>query len=127
MDIKQLNEHLSKILEMSPNYNVEETGLPVLIYISPKEGSHGPRIKFLNRRNSNWRGNKDPDSVSISICDDPKIVYPKTGLRLKISNKEFNQVKLWIIQNKDVLLDFWNGVIQTKEELNSKLTKLNIS
>ena len=111
---------------MSPNYPRKQTGLPVLIYVSAKEGSHGPRIKFLNRLNSSWRGSKDPDSVSISICDNPKIVYPKTGVRLRISTKEFNQVKSWIIQNKDVLLDFWNGVIPTKEELDSKLTKLNL-
>ena len=127
MDFKQLNEQLTKFLEMSPNYNKKQTGLPVLIYVSPKEGSHGPRIKFLNRLNSNWRGTKDPDSVSISICDEPQIVYPKTGVKLRISSKEFNQVKQWIIQNKQVLLDFWNGVIQTRKELDSKLTKLNIS
>ena len=126
INFKRLNRQLDQIIEMSPNYPRKQTGLPVLIYVSAKEGSHGPRIKFLNRLNSSWRGSKDPDSVSISICDDPKIVYPKTGVRLRISNKEFNQIRAWIIQNKDVLLDFWNGVIPTKEELDSKLTKLNL-
>lgn len=126
MNIKKLNEQLQYILEMSPTLKCKDTGLPVLLYASPMEGSHGPRIKFLNRLNSGWRGRKDPDSVSISISDDPKIVYPKTKVNLKISNKEFNQVKQWIIQNKQPLMDFWNGIIGTEEELLEKLTKLNI-
>jgi len=52
MNIKQLNEQLSQFLEMSPNLKKKETGLPVVIYVSPKQGSHNVRIKF---QKSLWR------------------------------------------------------------------------
>lgn len=120
MDIKHLNQQLNQFLEMSPNLRHKDTNLPMLIYVSTQEGQHGPRIKFLNKKSqTNWT---NADSISVSIEDNPRIVFPKDKVSLKISNKDFKHLQQWIIQNKECLLDFWFLRI-TRDELSQRLTK----
>lgn len=122
MDFKQLNKKLQIFIEMSPNLRRKDTNLPVIIYVSPQQGSHGPRIKFMNKYSDKWIKKEE---ITISIEDNPQIKYPP-NVKLKISNKDFKKIQQWIIQNKQVLLDFWFGEIKTEEELKQKLTKLDI-
>lgn len=114
---KDLNEKLEQILEMSPNYRKKDTNLPAVIYISQKEGGHGPRIKFQNQKSDRP---KESEWIPMTIEDNPRVIGNQ---KLNLSSKELNQIKTWIIQNKEVLLDFWYLKI-SKEELDKKLTKL---
>ena len=120
---KQLNEKLEKFLEMSPNFTKKDTNLPVLIFVSGRGGaSHGPRIKFLNKYSTKWT---DKDAISVSIEDNPRIVYPKNGVKLNIKTKEFKQVCQWIVQNKQVLLDYWFDKISL-DKLQANLSPLEV-
>ena len=41
-------------------------------------------------------------------------------------NKQKNMEKFEFIQNKQVIIDYWDGLITRDDELKSKLTKLNL-
>ena len=97
------------LYEMS-NLVQKRTGLPMIIYISTKAFSkHGPRIKVQTNHSQKTSANS---FVSISISDDPKIMAG-TGL----SNKDFEIVKKFILENKKILLDFWNENIDVGDVL----------
>lgn len=91
------------------NIGTNVTGLPVVVWVSVKVPNHPrPRMKF-NKNKGNVR--KVSDLIPISIDDDPKILLnnpPKLG----ITEPEFEQIRAWIIKNKEVLVKFWNSEIQ---------------
>lgn len=120
MDIKELLHLIETTLNESPNLKTKDTGLPILLYVSKQQGSHGARVKFLNKYSTSW---DNSDSISITIEDEPKVVAPK-NYKLKIKTSELNDVKAWIKLNKEPLLDFWYGRIELPE-LKKNLTKLN--
>lgn len=122
MDIKKLNEQLQYILEMSPNIPKKKTGLPVVVYVSPRQGSHNCRIKFQNQ----YGDNVIPSQYIPFLVQDNPEVDKKCKVPVKLSNKELNQIKQWILQNRTVIEDYWYGRIDNPQVLLSKLTKLEI-
>lgn len=107
---------VESIFEMA-NLRQNSTGLPMVIWVSEKGRSqHGPRIK-VSKAHSHKANIMN--TVSISISDEPEIVAGE-GL----SNKDFELVKKYIKLNKDVLLDYWDGEIDTAE-LISRLVKIS--
>lgn len=91
------------------NIGTNVTGLPVVIWVSVKVPNHArARMKF-NKNKGNVRNVSD--LIPISIDDNPQILLnnpPKLG----ITNAEFEEIRAWIIKNKDILLKFWNSEIQ---------------
>lgn len=84
--------------EMS-NLKSDETGVQdVIIWVSQKRGSHGPRIKFQIK-------NKD---FSMTIEDNPRIIGQ--GL---IKSKQADAIKSWVILNRQILEDYWYNKIDT--------------
>lgn len=79
------------------NLGKNQTGFDKVIYISTREGSHGPRVKLY------YKPGKDQPSTSITISDDPKVVADS----LKPKKSDVEKVKQFIKLNKDVLLNFW--------------------
>ncbi len=98
---------LESLFEMA-NLRQNSTGLDMVIWVSEKgHTKHGPRIK-VSKTHSHKANIMD--SVSVSISDDPEIVAGE-GL----SNNDFEHVQEYIRRNKDVLLDYWYGEIDTAE------------
>jgi hypothetical protein len=107
---------IESLFEMA-NLRQNSTGLPMVIWVSEKgHTQHGPRIKVS--KTHSYRANIT-NSVSISISNEPEIVAGE-GL----SNKDFELVKKYIKLNKDVLLDYWDGEIDTAE-LIGRLVKVS--
>lgn len=103
-----LQPNTSMLCEMA-NIGTNVTGLPVVIWVSVKVPNHArARMKF-NKNKGNVRNVSD--LIPISIDDNPQILLnnpPKLG----ITNAEFEEIRAWIIKNKDILLKFWNSEIQ---------------
>lgn len=78
----------------------------MIIYVSAKQGSHGPRIKVSQDHSEKFNMR---NTASVSIADDPKVVVGE------LSAKDFEAVKRYVLLNKDVLLKFWSGEIDTIE------------
>lgn len=98
------------IQEMA-NYKANELNLPVNIWIDgPREMKHGKRIKAQNNYSTNFTPG---DLISITIADEPKI--GKTYKKINIKNKDIEKLKQWIKINKQVLEDYANGNLSTRE------------
>ena len=125
LDLKQLNEQIEQIIEMSPRLTKEDTNVPVLLWASKKMGKHNSRIKILNRRKyrDEWNPQESNDVLSISIGSNPQVVSPE-NYKINLKNKDYQKVRQWIIQNQQPLLDFWNETIEW-EECKKRLTKLD--
>lgn len=91
-------------LEMS-NLFPDKTGLNYTIWIAIKSGreKHGPRIKII----------ANDFEISMSISDDPEIKRKKG--KMNIDSKSLQKIKKFITQNKNVLLDHWNGLIDSAD------------
>ncbi len=93
------------MLSEMANLRQKATGLPVNIWISSKEPSHGPRIKVQNNYLLNLQAS---NFFSVSISDEPKVVAGDIG---NLSSKDLQSVYKWVILYKDDLLDVWNGTL----------------
>lgn len=83
-----------KFYEMA-NLTKEDTGLPYIIWITPSSGKekHWARIKVSYKN----------ELIPVSISDDPKIMIKGKQL------PKFSVIKKFIIDNKDLLLEYWNS------------------
>ena len=102
----------SELNEMAPSYLPKDTGLKEIIWVSPKNVNHGPRIKVYNL-------NKSKD-FSVTIEDNPRIVAGKSF----VSGKEFERIVEFIKINKENLLKYWNYGLST-QELASNMLKVS--
>lgn len=118
MDNNELNNKIKNILnedqlwEMA-NIDQQDTGLAVMVYVSPKNANHGPRIKFMNSYSNGY----DSKLVLPMTIDDKPII--PISFNRKIKQRDINDIKNWIILNKDILLDYWYSKITTKQMINS--------
>lgn len=117
-----MEEWLAQPMNEMANAPKRVTGLPVYIWIEAKEPTQHnlPRIKFQNNYSDKI---SRPDLVPLIISDDPYIPI-KNWNELKISSKDFERVRQWVIRNKQLLLDYWNDKITSYDvfEKNSKDT-----
>lgn len=100
-DAKELiftNNLVDKILKRNSLYEMTNlyprtTKLPYTVWISTKgKAKHEPRIKV-----------DAPQEVVISISDEPKIIHGE------LKTKDFEEIKQWILLNKEILMRHWNG------------------
>jgi hypothetical protein len=110
-----LYEDKEKFVEMA-NLDKDETGIDGAIYISTKEGNHGPRIKFYRKLG------KNQPYAGIAISQDHKILYDDLGLTPEEKQKLFKFIDL----NFDLLDDFWkNGHYRFAAKVISQIKKVN--
>ena len=95
------------------NFSPTETGLSHFVYVSPKNSSHGCRVKV-----SNIKGKYAPNDVFSVTVPNLTVVGNE-----KVSQDELHDIKDWIVLNKDVILKYWHQKISTTE-LVSKLEKI---
>ena len=105
------------LLEMA-NISQNTTGLDVIVWVqtinTQSTGKHNlPRIKFQNNTVTKIQIN---ELIPISISDEHKILLKNNDLnKIKISQEQINEVKLWIVKNKEILIDYWEEKITTDE------------
>lgn len=108
--MKYILNRLKKLLfeqqlwEMA-NLRPSRTGLSVIVYVSEKNSSHGPRIKFLNSYNDKVLPS---NLVTMTVSDNPRVI---SSQRIRIKTKDINNIKRWVLLNKQLLTDLWNGQI----------------
>ena len=90
-----IEESYDMLCEMA-NLSQRRTGINTRIYVSSKEGQHGPRIKVYNSSND--------ESFSMSIEDSPKVLIGNPNI---VSTKIFKQIIKWVQINKNILLYYW--------------------
>lgn len=94
------------LFEMA-NLPPKRTGLPFVVWISPKAGApHDVRVKVSN-------GPKVHPSELISVAIRPDV--HEVGSR-KISAHDMALLKKWVEVNHDVILKYWDGEIEYTED-----------
>ena len=105
------------LLEMA-NLESDQTGVEGTIYISTRQGSHAPRVKYYAGR----PGENQP-SMSILIAADPEVV--ENGLPDRIASRMAPRVQAWVRLNHDKLRDFWfNGNTWYQREVEAFIASL---
>jgi hypothetical protein len=96
-----------ELLEEMVSYRKDVTGVDNTVFISPKgQVRHGPRVKLA----INPPDSLDPSTETASIAiEDGNVVAGKVPAKLR------KQVQRFIELNRDVLLDYWNYRIDTKQ------------
>jgi hypothetical protein len=110
------SESQDSMFEMA-NFGTKTTGLPMIVWVSEKRASHGPRIKVSRSYNHKVLIG---DTFSVSISDTPEIVAGDTG---DIKSIDVRKVYDWVVLNKETLLEYWNSDILT-DELISKIKNI---
>ena len=97
------------LCEMANFLHSRHKELPSNIWVSVKNANHGPRIKI--QRNKAERMQID-DTFSMTVSDEPSIVG-EVGSDL--STKDITYFKNFVLKNKDTLLAYWNGELDTSD------------
>lgn len=114
--VKEFKEFRDDMYEIA-NIIQDDSGLPTIIYISPKNANHGPRIKVQKNYSDNIQNN----FFSVTISDNPSVIGKDTG---DIKDKDIQLIKKWIIKNKQILLDYSNGTEKSTKTVLNKLQKI---
>ena len=86
------------------NFYQKTTGLEEVIYVSVKQGSHGPRLKvFKDKR-------PQGDNFSVTIEDNPKTIG-----KVFVDSKELRKIFEFVNVNQELLINYWNFEIDTVE------------
>ncbi|MBE6334241.1 MAG: hypothetical protein E7071_05390 [Bacteroidales bacterium] len=107
-----IDRELNKISDMSTFYQ-DVTGLPGKIWISSKYSEHKiPRLKYTI----------DDEQLVISITKDPHVLAPK---KFKgIIPTKFKRIVLWIEENYDILIEYWNNSDLSTKKLVESIKKV---
>jgi hypothetical protein len=88
------------------NLRPERTGLPFVVFISQKgEAHHDVRVKVA-------RAARVRPSEMITVAVRPAVRV----VRGKLDPRDLDLLADWIDLNKDVQIDYWNGVIEYTED-----------
>ena len=104
------NEDKEVLMEMS-GLRKEDTNLPVNIWIddvgNERSTPHNlPRIKFQNDTSNKL---KSRNTIPMSISIEPEVLVK--NFQTKLTTSDINQIKQFIIDNHDLLTDYWNHKI----------------
>ena len=108
--IETFNESVSTaesegLFEMA-NLSPKRTGLPFVVWISPKAGaSHDVRVKV-----SSGPKVHAAELVSVAITPDIHVVGGK------MSAQDLSLLKVWVEANYDVIVRYWDGDIEYTED-----------
>jgi hypothetical protein len=91
----------------------EDTGLPFVVWISPKGNArHDARVKVA-------RTDRATEFVaSVALRPEVRIAAGE------LSSADLALLAAWIAPNRDVLLDYWDGRIQRTREIFERLVPL---
>jgi hypothetical protein len=99
------------------NLRPVSTGLPMTIWVSERgRARHGPRVKVSLKHGPKI---DIENSVSATIEDEPRVIGGKLG------KSDYEAVQEYIRINREALLSFWHGEIDTAE-LIRKLKRMDL-
>jgi len=99
------------LFEMA-NVREKQSGIPFVIFISSKDAAmskHGPRVKVSNLKDR-W----DPTSNFVVTIPELRVIGDA-----KLTTDQLEDLKDWIKLNRDLIIKYWNKVIDDQEFLNS--------
>ena len=89
------------------NLRPERTGLPFVVFISQRGGArHDVRIKLARSPRV-----RPSEMITVALRPTARVV------RGRLDAREFELVRKWLDLNADVLIDYWNGVIEYTEDV----------
>jgi hypothetical protein len=95
--------------------SARRTGLPMTVWVSPRgRARHDARIKVCQTPGPRM---DVTHTAVVGLRPQPRLIKDR------LAGPDLDLVSQWIALNEAVLLDFWNGVIDTVE-LGSRLRKL---
>ena len=107
-------EEADKFLFEMANFGGAVTGIEnVIVWASQAQDGakrHGPRIKVSSHYTSKAKAD---DFFVLSIQDDPQVVAGESFLK----TDDLQDIKDWVVLNKEALMKFWNGELLTDEFL----------
>jgi hypothetical protein len=89
------------------------TGLTQVIWLQRAQGRDSPLIEVTPG------GRYDPDNLTV-LALEPMIVQISGGLY----ERDFEKVASWAMSNRDLIDDFWDGQIDSFEDLTSRVKKV---
>ena len=101
-------EALFEMASLSP----KRTGLPFVVWISPKVGSsHDPCVKVSKGPKVHLS-----EFITVSVRPDVRV------LGGEMSARDLRLLRKWIELNRDVLVKYWDGEIEYTEDAIAALT-----
>jgi hypothetical protein len=93
------------LFEMA-NLRPERTGLPFVVFVSQKGGArHDVRVKVAHGAKV-----RPSDMVTVAIWPSVRVI------RGKLDPSDLTQLSRWIDLNQEVLIKYWEGVIEYTED-----------
>lgn len=93
-------------LFLMSNLSPKQTGLPFVVWVSPKGGArHDVRIKIS-------RGPQAKPGEFITVTVRPDVREISGASESHLTTKELELVRQWVELNRDVLVRFWDGDIE---------------
>jgi len=94
------------------NLGPGSTGLPFVVFISPKAGvSHDARVRIAR----SLKVRRFSQLLSVAIRPTVRII--RNGCGPRITQQELELLTRWIELNRDVLIKHWDGEIESTEEV----------
>ena len=94
------------------NLYPKRTGLPVLIWVDNLGYARNVKHNIPRLKVQNVKGDRAvDDSFSVSISKDPEVLAGEN----KLSKKDWEEVRSFIIENYDIFIDHWNQAIDEDE------------
>lgn len=104
---------LEDLFTMS-NLSPKTTGLPFVVWISPKAGArHDVRVKVSPGPRA-----KPGEFVTVTVRPQVAIVGGK------LSARQFALLRKWVELNRDVLVKFWEGDLEYTEDVLAQIKPL---
>ena len=98
------------------NLSPRTTGLPFVVWVSPKGGAaHDIRVKVS-------RGSRVTPSDLIPVAIRPEI---RVIGNAELSSRDLEMLRQWVELNRDALIRFWDGDIEYTEDLLAELKRLD--
>lgn len=98
-------------LYLMSNLSPKKTGLPFVVWISPKGGArHDVRVKVSLGPRA-----KPGEFVSVSVRPAVEVVEGS------LTAEQFKSLRSWIELNRDALVQFWEGEIEYTEDVLARL------
>jgi hypothetical protein len=96
------------------NLRPERTGLPFVVFISQRGGArYDVRIKLARSPRV-----RPSEMITVALRPAPRVI------RGRLDAGEFALVRRWLDLNAEVLIDYWNGVIEYTEDAMDALRPL---
>lgn len=103
------------LFEMA-NLSPKRTGLPFVVWISPKAGApHDVRVKVS-------KGPKVHSSELVPVAIRPDVHVDGSG---NLSAHDLALLRKWVELNRDVLIKYWDGDIEYTEDAIAALKSLH--